>query len=244
MMWIPSDVANYTFVPDGTFPFHFFPSMGWFCGVGVFRLTGCSSLPPRLALPTSENNNNNAYPCLYTVHACHACCTGESCLHVYTSSHDVANLITQFTAHATWHVSHHAVYITCHESHQTVYITFHMSCISSLSIHYTPHISSPNVHHMPRISSPSVHHMPHVTHLITQCNHMPQPRGMQWLSSCGTCHMASSFFPLSRTTTTAICSLSNLLVATFTQHLASYLSSSPFSRPPCLYQVHSLSLLS
>ena len=39
--------------------------------------------------------------------------------------------------------------------------------------------------------------------------------------SCGTCHMASFFSPLPRTTTAAICSLSNPLVATFTQHLAS-----------------------
>ena len=39
---------------------------------------------------------------------------------------------------------------------------------------------------------------------------------------CGTCHMASSFLPLSRTTTTAICSSSNLLAATFTQCLASH----------------------
>ena len=40
--------------------------------------------------------------------------------------------------------------------------------------------------------------------------------------ACGTCHMASSFLPLSRTTTTAICSSSNLLVATLTQHIASH----------------------
>ena len=40
--------------------------------------------------------------------------------------------------------------------------------------------------------------------------------------ACGKCHMASSFLPLSRTTTTAICSSSNFLVATFTQHLASH----------------------
>ena len=40
-------------------------------------------------------------------------------------------------------------------------------------------------------------------------------------SYCGTCNMASSL-PLSRTTTTAICSSSNLIVATFTQHLASH----------------------
>ena len=39
---------------------------------------------------------------------------------------------------------------------------------------------------------------------------------------CGTCHMASFFSPLSGTTTAAICSSSNLLVATFTQHHASY----------------------
>ena len=34
--------------------------------------------------------------------------------------------------------------------------------------------------------------------------------------------MASSFLPVSRTTTTAICTSSNLLVITFTQHLASH----------------------
>ena len=44
---------------------------------------------------------------------------------------------------------------------------------------------------------------------------------------CGTCHMASFFSPLSRTTTAAICSSSNLLVATFTQHLASHPTSAP-----------------
>ena len=37
---------------------------------------------------------------------------------------------------------------------------------------------------------------------------------------CGTCHMASSFLPLSRTTTTAICSSNSLLVITLTQQLA------------------------
>ena len=40
--------------------------------------------------------------------------------------------------------------------------------------------------------------------------------------TCGTRHMASFFSPLQRKTTAAICSLSNLLVATFTQHLASH----------------------
>ena len=44
---------------------------------------------------------------------------------------------------------------------------------------------------------------------------------------CGTCHMASFFSPLSRTTTTAICSSSNLLGATFTQHLASHPTFAP-----------------
>ena len=39
--------------------------------------------------------------------------------------------------------------------------------------------------------------------------------------------MASFFSPLSRTTTAAICSSSNLLVATFTQHLASDPTSAP-----------------
>ena len=41
------------------FPFLFFLSMGWCCGVGVFGLIGCQSLSPSLALPTSFNNNNN-----------------------------------------------------------------------------------------------------------------------------------------------------------------------------------------
>ena len=44
---------------------------------------------------------------------------------------------------------------------------------------------------------------------------------------CGTCHMVSFFSPLSRTTTAAICSSSNLLLATFTQHLASHPTSAP-----------------
>ena len=52
-------------------------------------------------------------------------------------------------------------------------------------------------------------------------------------SMCGTCHMASFFSHLSRTTTAAICSSSNLLVATFTQHLASHptSTSSPLPSP-------------
>ena len=44
---------------------------------------------------------------------------------------------------------------------------------------------------------------------------------------CGTCVMVSFFSPLPRTTTAAICSSSNLLVATFTQHLASHPTSAP-----------------
>ena len=55
---------------------------------------------------------------------------------------------------------------------------------------------------------------------------------------CGTCHMASFFSPLPGTTTAAICSSSNLLVATFTQHLASHptpgsplTTSSPLASP-------------
>ena len=40
---------------------------------------------------------------------------------------------------------------------------------------------------------------------------------LRWTrGSCGTCHMASSFLPLSRTTTTAICSSSSLLVISLT----------------------------
>ena len=42
------------------FPFLFFLSIGWYCGDEVFRLTGCKSLSPSLALPTSLNNNNNS----------------------------------------------------------------------------------------------------------------------------------------------------------------------------------------
>ena len=49
-----------------------------------------------------------------------------------------------------------------------------------------------------------------------------------WLQMCcGTCHMASLFSPLIGTTTTAVCSSSNLLVATLTQHLASHPTSAP-----------------
>ena len=50
---------------------------------------------------------------------------------------------------------------------------------------------------------------------------------MAFRGSCGTCHMASFFSPLPRTTTAAICFSSNLLVATFTQHLASHPTSAP-----------------
>ena len=76
--------------------------------------------------------------------------------------------------------------------------------------------------------------VPFLRHLIgTPINSTCDPEHYQFLillqhSSyvqrrvCGACHMASSFLPLSRTTTTAICSPSNLLVATFTQHLASH----------------------
>ena len=42
------------------------------------------------------------------------------------------------------------------------------------------------------------------------------------LKKCGTCHMASFFSALPGTTTAVICSSSNLLVATSTQHLASH----------------------
>ena len=41
-------------------------------------------------------------------------------------------------------------------------------------------------------------------------------------SNCGTCHMTSFFSPLPGKTTAAICPSSNLLVATFTQQLASH----------------------
>ena len=41
------------------FPFLFFSSIGWLCGAGVFRLIGCQSPSPGLALPIFFNNNNN-----------------------------------------------------------------------------------------------------------------------------------------------------------------------------------------
>ena len=44
---------------------------------------------------------------------------------------------------------------------------------------------------------------------------------------CGTCHMASLFLPLPRTTTTTSCSSISLLVAAFTQHLVSHPISAP-----------------
>ena len=37
----------------------FYGLINWCCGIGVFRLLGCSSLSPSLALPTFFNNNNN-----------------------------------------------------------------------------------------------------------------------------------------------------------------------------------------
>ena len=43
---------------SAVFPFLFCLSIGWYCGEGVFRLIGCRSLSPSLALPTSFNNNN------------------------------------------------------------------------------------------------------------------------------------------------------------------------------------------
>ena len=59
---------------------------------------------------------------------------------------------------------------------------------------------------------------------------------------CGTCHMASLFLPLQRTATATICSSSSLLVAAFTQHLASHPPSAPLLKLLCLYQVNSLQL--
>ena len=41
------------------FPFHFFLSIDWYCGAGIFGLIGCMSLTLSLALPTFFNNNNN-----------------------------------------------------------------------------------------------------------------------------------------------------------------------------------------
>ena len=41
------------------FNFLFFLSIGCYFGARVFRLIGCKSLSPSLALPTSYNNNIN-----------------------------------------------------------------------------------------------------------------------------------------------------------------------------------------
>ena len=41
------------------FPFHFFLSIGWYCGAGVSGLIGFISLSLSLSLPTFLNNNNN-----------------------------------------------------------------------------------------------------------------------------------------------------------------------------------------
>ena len=41
------------------FPFLFFLSIGWYCGVGVFGLIGCIPLSLSLAVPTFFNNNDN-----------------------------------------------------------------------------------------------------------------------------------------------------------------------------------------
>ena len=54
--------------------------------------------------------------------------------------------------------------------------------------------------------------------------------------------MASLFLPLPRTATTTICSLSSLLVAALTQHLATHPPSAPLLKLLILYQVHSLQL--
>ena len=59
---------------------------------------------------------------------------------------------------------------------------------------------------------------------------------------CGTCQMASLFLPLPRMAITTICSSSSLLVAAFTQHLASHPPSAPLLKLLRLYQVHSLQL--
>ena len=40
------------------FPFHFFLSIGWCCGAGVYGLIGCISLSLSLPLTTYFNNNN------------------------------------------------------------------------------------------------------------------------------------------------------------------------------------------
>ena len=39
------------------FPFHYFLSIGRYCGAGSFRLIGCKSLSYSLTLPTSLNIN-------------------------------------------------------------------------------------------------------------------------------------------------------------------------------------------
>ena len=38
------------------FPFLFFPSIGWYCGAGVFALIGCTLISLSLALPTFFNS--------------------------------------------------------------------------------------------------------------------------------------------------------------------------------------------
>ena len=63
----------------------------------------------------------------------------------------------------------------------------------------------------------------------------------QW-HTCGTCHMASFFSPLQRTTTADICSSSSLLVTSFKQHLAPHPCSTPPLRLLRLYRVPSLQL--
>ena len=54
--WPKRSTPTIIFYP---FPFLFFLSIGWYCGAGVFGLTGCISLSLSLALPTFINNNNN-----------------------------------------------------------------------------------------------------------------------------------------------------------------------------------------
>ena len=60
---------NYFAVSDSWIPVW---SIGWYCGAGVFRLVGCTSLSLSLALSTffnnnNNNNNNNEAPFFYSV---------------------------------------------------------------------------------------------------------------------------------------------------------------------------------
>ena len=50
----------YPFSSSNIFRFLFFLSIGWYCGAGIFWLTGCRSLSPSLNCYANNNNNNEA----------------------------------------------------------------------------------------------------------------------------------------------------------------------------------------